>query len=124
MKERISNPSGQESIKLLAGDFLLHEGEESTEMYYVQSGTLAVLKRKGDLQQQIGTIITGELVGEMSFLDKEPRCASVRAMSDTTVLIIPNEALESTLNTLPKWFTALLNTLLGRLRKANSRIRI
>ena len=108
----------------MAGDFLLHEGEESTEMYYVQSGTLAVLKRKGDLQQQIGTIISGELVGEMSFLDKSPRCASVKAMSETTVLIIPNEALDSTLNSLPKWFTALLHTLLGRLRKANSRIRI
>ena len=124
MKERITNSAGQESIKLLAGDFLLHEGEESTEMYYVQSGTLAVLKRKGDLQQQIGTIISGELVGEMSFLDKSPRCASVKAMSETTVLIIPNEALDSTLNSLPKWFTALLHTLLGRLRKANSRIRI
>ena len=124
MKERVSTPSGQESIKLLAGDFLLHEGDESSEMYYVQSGTLAVLKRKGDTLNQIGTIISGELVGEMSFLDKSPRCASVKAMSDTTVLIIPNDALDATLHALPKWFTALLHTLLGRLRKANSRIRI
>lgn len=64
----------------MPGDFLLHEGEVSSEMYYVQSGTLAVMKRKGDAVHQIGTIISGELVGEMSFLDKEPRSASVKAL--------------------------------------------
>ena len=116
--------AGQESIKLMPGDFLLHEGEESSEMYYLQSGTLAVLKRKGDTQHQIGTIISGELVGEMSFLDKSPRSATVKAMTEATLVIIPNEKLDATLNGLPKWFTALLYTLLDRLRKANARIRI
>lgn len=114
----------RESIKLSPGDFLLHEGEESTEMYYLQSGTLAVLKRKGDGVQQIGTIISGELVGEMSFLDKEPRSASVKALTDSTLVIIPQETLEATLGAQPKWFTALLHTLTDRLRKANARIRI
>lgn len=116
--------AGQESIKLNPGDFLLHEGDESSEMYYLQSGTLAVLKRKGDTQHQIGTIISGELVGEMSFLDKSPRSATVKAMTEATLVVIPNEKLDATLNALPKWFTALLYTLLDRLRKANARIRI
>ncbi len=114
----------KESIKLNPGDFLLHEGEESTEMYYLQSGSLAVLKRKGDTVQQIGTIISGELVGEMSFLDKHPRSASVKAISESVLVIVPHEKLEATLNGLPKWFTALLHTLLDRLRKANARIKI
>lgn len=114
----------KESIKLNPGDFLLHEGEESTEMYYLQSGTLAVLKRKGDSVQQIGTIISGELVGEMSFLDKHPRSATVKAITESVLVIVPHEKLEATLNGLPKWFTALLHTLLDRLRKANARIKI
>lgn len=40
--------ASRESIRLMPGDFLLHEGEESTEMYYLQSGSLSVIKRKGD----------------------------------------------------------------------------
>ena len=116
--------SKKESIKLLPGEFLLHEGEESFEMYYLQSGTLSVLKRKGDGVNQIGTIIAGELVGEMSFLDKQPRSASVKAVTESVLVIIPHEKLDATLEVLPKWFTALLNTLLDRLRKANARIRI
>lgn len=113
-----------ESIRLSPGEYLLREGEESTEMYYLQSGTLAVFKRKGDMEHQIGTIISGELVGEMSFLDKHPRSATVQAMTECVLVIIPSEKLEGTLAGLPKWFTALLHTLLERLRKANARIKI
>ena len=114
----------KELIKLNPGDYLLHEGAESREMYYVQRGTLAVFKRKGDRESQIGTIISGELVGEMSFLDKQPRSASVKAMTETVVMVIPYEKLEKTLSEQPKWFTALQQTLLERLRKANARIKI
>ncbi len=113
-----------EQIRLTPNEYLIREGEESTEMYYLQSGTLAVFKRKGDQEHQIGTIISGELVGEMSFLDKQPRSASVKAMSECVLVIIPLEKLEHTLDTMPKLFTALLYTLTDRLRKANARIRI
>ncbi|MDD4974175.1 MAG: cyclic nucleotide-binding domain-containing protein [Bacteriovorax sp.] len=113
-----------ETIRLMPNEYLMREGEESTEMYYLQSGTLAVFKRKGDLEHQIGTIIAGELVGEMSFLDKNPRSASVKAMSDSVLVVVPLEKLEHALSTMPKWFGALLHTLTDRLRKANARIRI
>lgn len=116
--------ASRESIRLMAGDFLLHEGEESTEMFYLQSGSLSVIKRKGDNVQQIGTIIAGELVGEMSFLDKGPRSASVKAITESILVVVPADKLESTLQGQPKWFSALLHTLTDRLRKANARIRI
>lgn len=120
----MSRAPSKESIRLMPGEYLLHEGEESFEMYYVQSGTLGVLKRKGDLEQSIGTIIAGEVVGEMSFLDKQPRSASVKAVTECVLVVIPHEKLNATLESLPKWFTALLSTLLERLRKANARIRV
>lgn len=116
--------TSRDTIKLMPGDFLLHEGEESTEMYYLQSGTLAVLKRKGDSIQQLGTIISGELVGEMSFLDKEPRSASVKAITESVLVVVPLDKMEAILNAQPKWFTALLHTLTDRLRKANARVRV
>lgn len=113
-----------ETIRLMPNEYLMREGEESTEMYYLQSGTLVVYKRRGDGDHQIGNIIAGELVGEMSFLDKMPRSASVKALSDCVLVKIPPEKLEQTMETMPKWFSALLHTLTERLRKANARIRI
>ncbi|MBP9682985.1 MAG: cyclic nucleotide-binding domain-containing protein [Bacteriovorax sp.] len=113
-----------ETIKLMPNEYLMREGEESTEMYYLQSGTLAVFKRKADQEHQIGSIIAGELVGEMSFLDQQPRSASVKAMSESVLVVIPHEKLEKTLEKVPKWLGALLHTLNERLRKANARIKI
>lgn len=93
-------------------------------MFYLLSGTLGVFKVKGNKEQQIGTIYSGEVVGEMSFLDKEPRSASVKALTDCTLNIIPSEKFERALNAMPAWYKALVNTLLDRLRKANTRIRV
>ena len=78
-------------VEKSAGEYVMREGEESTTMYFVQSGSLAVYKRKGNVEQQIGTIYAGELVGEMSFLDKEPRCATVKAISDITNIFITSD---------------------------------
>ena len=113
-----------ELLELSAGDYLIREGEESNQMYYIQSGSLAVFKTKGGAEKQIGTIYSGELVGEMSFLDSEPRSASIKAISDSNLLVIPNDKFQSVFNAQPKWYRALVNTLLERLRKANSRIRV
>lgn len=112
-----------ESVNLSPNEYLMREGEESTEMYYLQSGNLGVYKRKGDAEIQIGTISAGELVGEMSFLDKNPRSASVRAMTNSVLVVIPLEKLESTMADVPIWLAALLRTLTDRLRKANSKMR-
>jgi CRP/FNR family transcriptional regulator, cyclic AMP receptor protein len=105
-------------------EYLIRENEESTEMYLVQSGTLAVLKRQGDNEKQIGTIYSGTLVGEMSFLDRSPRSASVQAITTTELAVIPIGKFEKYFSDQPPWFKALVNTLLERLRKANSKIRI
>ena len=113
-----------EIVTIKKDTYLMREGEESSDMYYLQSGTLGIFKIKGNIEHQIGTIYSGEVVGEMSFLDKEPRSASVKALSECVLTQIPSEKFEKTLTTLPAWYKALVNTLLDRLRKANSRIRI
>ena len=111
--------------KIVAKDeYIIREGEASTEMYYLNKGTLAIYKRKGDHEKQIGTIYSGELVGEMSFLDNEPRSASVKATTESELTIIPREKLNKQIENQPSWVKVLLSTLTERLRKANHRIRI
>jgi CRP/FNR family transcriptional regulator, cyclic AMP receptor protein len=113
-----------EMIELEKEQYLMREGEESTQMYFLQTGTMGVYKKRSDHESQIGTIYAGELVGEMSFLDKEPRSASVKAISECELVVIPAEKFEKVFKELPKWYHALVNTLLDRLRRANARIKI
>jgi len=118
------NPGSTDTITIEKDEYLVRENEESTQMFFLQSGTLAVFKRRGDVEAQIGTIYAGEVVGEMSFLDREPRSASVKAITECTLVVIPAGKFDKFLADQPKWYRALVHTLLDRLRKANARIRI
>ena len=101
----------------------MREGEESSTMYLLIRGQLEVLKRKGDIEKQIGMITEGNLVGEISFLDNSPRSASVRALTNSEILPIPREIFIETFSKLPEWYKTLHKTIVERLRKASARIK-
>ena len=111
-------------MKLAADEILIREGEHSNSMYWVQNGQLVVTKKRGNEDVVLGHIFSGELVGEISFLDKEARSATVKAMTECDLIEIPMETLDKVFKTQPKWLEILVKTLAERLRKANARIKI
>ena len=113
-----------DNIKLIQGDYLLREGEDSTTLYYVVSGVLAVHKRQGDKTSQVGTVYAGEIVGEMSFLTGSPRFATVKATGPCELLALKTNNLDKVKNQLPIWLNTLVATMVDRLSRNNTRIRI
>lgn len=111
------------SIFINEGQYLIREGEESKEIYIVEEGTLGVYKVKNCQEVKIGSIFQGEMVGEMSFFDNEPRCATIKAETNARLMVIPSAKFEMYLSKQPKWFRSLLETLIDRIRKASSRVR-
>ena len=106
--------------KVKANNYLIEEGSNSHEMFWVLSGKFVVTKVKEDSQRVIiGEVLPGELVGEMSFLDNLPRSASVRALEDSEVLVIPHTKFIDVLEGQPRWFRSLMQTLSQRLRNTN-----
>lgn len=111
-------------IKLAKGEHLLREGDDSDELYFLQEGFLAITKGRGEAEREIGAIGPGDVVGEMSFLDEEPRCASVKAKTACRLTAVPRREFAREMDALPPWYKSLVRTLLERLRKAGDRIRI
>lgn len=111
-------------ITLAPNEILLHEGENSHNMFWVQSGELVVTKKRGNEDVILGHIHNGELVGEVSFLDGHPRSATVKAVSTVELIEIPQETFDSIFEKQPKWLEVLVKTLAERLRRANARIKI
>jgi CRP/FNR family transcriptional regulator, cyclic AMP receptor protein len=111
-------------IRLERDQLLLQEGANSTCMYWIQKGQLVVTKSSANGEVTLGHLSTGELVGEISFLDNQARSATVRALTDCELLEIPQETIEALFTTTPKWLEILVKTMAERLRKANSRIKI
>jgi CRP/FNR family cyclic AMP-dependent transcriptional regulator len=112
------------TLKLIPNQVLVKEGEHSDSMYWVQNGQLVVTRKRGNEDVVLGHILSGELVGEISFLDQGPRSATVKAITDCDLIQIPQETIDNIFKTQPKWLGILVKTLAERLRKANARIKV
>lgn len=109
--------------ELKKGEHLFKEGEMSRSMYYLKSGIVRIYKKKGNSSIEIDTIRAGQLLGELAFLDGNPRSASGEALTNCTLVEVTASAFASTLGVLPDWMKLLLKTVVGRLRTASTRLR-
>jgi CRP/FNR family cyclic AMP-dependent transcriptional regulator len=101
------------------GSILIQEGEPIGEVYILLDGQLSVLVQ-ARRNQKIATLQTGEIVGELSFLDSRPPSATVAAATDSIVLAISCDKLRAKLERdtafAAKFYRALGVFLADRLR--------
>lgn len=74
-------PSGL--YKYPANEEIIAEGETSTEIYIVYSGELSVWRKKGyAVSLELGRLSVGDFFGEIGFLMKSPRTATVKTVTE------------------------------------------
>ena len=78
------------------GSILIQEGRPIGEVYILLDGKLSVLVQ-ARRNEVIATLQTGEIVGELSFLDSRPPSATVAAATDSIVLAISCDKLRAKL---------------------------
>ncbi|NML45020.1 SLC26A/SulP transporter family protein [Ramlibacter sp. G-1-2-2] len=82
-----------QNLQLRAGDQLFAETQASTEMYFIESGCLEVVKANGVQQPfRLAKVVAGSMIGEMALYSGEPRTASVRAAQESELLMLTLEA--------------------------------
>ena len=67
-------------------DVIADIGDVGEALYFVIQGTTALFAT-GKTESQVGCINAGELMGEMSFFDRQPRSVRAKAMVDDTQLL-------------------------------------
>jgi CRP/FNR family cyclic AMP-dependent transcriptional regulator len=78
------------------------EGDPSTELYFLKSGTLLVCTLSGTQVKVISRISPGEFIGELSFFDGKPRASYVITLDKCQLIQIPKQQIAGHL---PKWYT-------------------
>ncbi len=96
------------------GELVFAEGDEGDGLLVVASGEL-VVERGGRALAHLGR---GEIVGELSVLDGEPRSATVRATRATEVYFVGREAFLELCDASPALVQGLLRSMAKRLRGA------
>jgi len=101
------------------GVILFKEEEPGDEAYLVIKGSVEVYRTHGGKKRQLAIVGAGEIIGEMSLVDNQPRMASARAVEDTVLVCISQENLQQRIAKLSKSdkvMHMLIKTLVRRLR--------
>lgn len=91
---------------------VFREGEPAKDLVIVLSGRIEIWKNAADgSEQRIAALGPGNVAGEMSLLDIQPRSAEVRATAGSTLLIIPHGSLGAVYHDSPTSYTLLVMNL-------------
>lgn len=104
------------SRNLKAGETLFEMGEKSESVYYLLSGALEALVH----DKRIGTISADEVLGEMAHITGEPRSATVKAIIDSELIVLPSPLFDEIIKDNSDLARRLMETLCLRLKKAQT----
>jgi diguanylate cyclase (GGDEF)-like protein len=106
--------AGSATRDLAAGEVLIEVGQRNESVYILLDGELAVLVAPDGPPHIL--LAPGEIVGEVSVLDREAASATVRASRPSLVLEIDAEQLWALVDRAPEVARNLLHLLSGRIR--------
>ena len=90
-----------EVIALSAGRYVLREGEASTDLYVIAAGSVYALIDHAGEERVIDQLLAGEMFGEIAMLSADPRSASIRTATKTTLIRLKRKALLTLMETHP-----------------------
>ncbi len=106
------------------GEIIFREGDEGRELYIVEKGRIAItIRLPGGGERELDEVLTGDFFGEMSIFENAPRSATCYAKSDTSMMIIHQDAFGRLIDLSPeiavKIMYNMLDITLKRLQNTN-----
>jgi CRP-like cAMP-binding protein len=104
------------------GETIVKEGEQAVAFFIVTKGKTEVSAGSGQKRQKLNELGPGGVFGEMALLDGGPRVATVKAIDDTTCLVLSRWDFVAELRTNPQIAVAMLPILSKRLREVEAKL--
>lgn len=104
------------------GETIVKEGEQAVAFFVITKGKVEVTHAAGGRASKLNDLGPGDAFGEMSLLDGGPRAATVKALDDTTCLVLSRWDFVAELRTNPHIAVAMLPILSKRLREVEQKL--
>ena len=101
------------------GDVLFHQGDDAGAVLVILAGHVKAAMLSDGREVILAFPGPGELLGELSAVDGQPRSGTVRAVDDVEALVIPGSAFRAVLEHRPRIAFVLLRSVIERLRTAD-----
>ncbi|MBL8398459.1 MAG: Crp/Fnr family transcriptional regulator [Candidatus Accumulibacter sp.] len=112
------------SRSFAANSIVVHEGDDGSGLFVVQSGSLKVfLTDQNGREVTLSLLDPGDYFGELALLDGAPRSASVMAVTRSELLQLPRSAFLAMLDEHPACMQAVIRNLVARIRLLTENVR-
>jgi len=108
--------------ELAPEETLFLQGEPADTAYFIETGEIDIMVQGIGPDKKIATLKAGEIIGEMGVIDDDFRSATAIAKTKTQVRVIDRKVITEMLNSATPGVKALLNSMMQRLRDANSKL--
>jgi len=105
-----------------AGREILQEGSDGDDFYLVDRGVVEVTTAVGESQVALGTLQRGGFFGEVAMLTGRARTATVRALTDVTLVRFDKRDIDEVLDRAPAARRLIEARVEGRARSAAEKI--
>ncbi len=101
---------------------MFHDGDADRKMYVIQAGRVRISKAVRDVDKTLVVLGPGELFGEMSILNNQPRPASTTVEEDARLLVIDPKNFEAMVRGNSEIAGRMVKKLAARLQEADDKI--
>ena len=125
LPERLSAQlfAGAKSCHLNVGEALFAAGDSGGGCYRLEQGLLKVIITSPQGEERILAILgPGEIAGELSIIDRQPRSTSVIAVKDCELSFISQQSFDKCIKQEPDIYRYLVNVLALRLRETDKTV--
>lgn len=109
--------------RLRANETIFLEGDEGDCAYLIERGRVLIYINVHGSEVPLRVVGQGEVFGEMSLIDAQPRSASCRAVSDCDLVVVNKQQLLDRVKSVDPVVRLLMRVLLDRLRSQNDLLR-
>jgi CRP-like cAMP-binding protein len=103
-----------------AGEVIMRQGDVGDYMGIVQEGQVEVVVEQDGQEMQLAVREAGQPIGEMGIFERQPRCATVRALGQARVLTVDKTILLRRIHQDPSLAYSMMQTMSERIREMSA----
>ena len=108
------------TLDVQRGDVLFQSGDDSSDLYIVTRGRIAIGNRSFDGRESLVALMeSGDLFGEMPLFSNDGRSAEARALEESAVVVIPYQPVKDLYDENPSLLWRVVEMLVSRLKSTD-----
>ena len=96
---------------------IFKQGDKGRDMFIIKSGSVEIVREKGDREVKLTTFSADDFFGEMALFSDAPRSATARAVADTLVEVLAKDEFRDQIGSPLAW--RMLSEMSDRIRRVD-----